>query len=71
MVDADLGVTFLPEMAVDSALLEHTQIELHALKDNQFRDVGIAWRRGSARAKEFRALGQFIAEHRRAAASDA
>lgn len=66
MVDADLGVSFLPEMAVGTALLEHTQIELHRLKDNQYRDVGIAWRRGSARAKEFKTLGRFIAEHRRA-----
>ncbi len=65
MVDADLGLTFLPEMAIDSALLEHTQIELHPLKDNQYRDVGIAWRRGSARAKEFETLGKFVAEHRR------
>jgi LysR family hydrogen peroxide-inducible transcriptional activator len=66
MVDADLGLTFLPEMAIDSALLEHTQIELYPLKDNQYREVGIAWRRGSARAREFRALGKFIAEHRHA-----
>jgi LysR family hydrogen peroxide-inducible transcriptional activator len=64
MVDADLGITFLPEMAMGSALLEHTQIELHALNDRQYRDVGIAWRRGSARTKEFKALGKFIAEHR-------
>ena len=64
MVDADLGLTFLPEMAIDSALLEHTQIQLHTLKDNQYREVGMAWRRGSARAPEFRTLGEFIAEHR-------
>ena len=64
MVDADLGVTFLPEMAVGSALLAHTQIELHPLKDSHFRDIGIAWRRGSARDKEFKALGKFFAGHR-------
>lgn len=64
MVDADLGLTFLPEMAIDSALLEHTQIELHPLKENQYREVGLAWRRGSARAREFRTLGRFIADHR-------
>jgi LysR family hydrogen peroxide-inducible transcriptional activator len=64
MVDADLGLTFLPEMAVGSALLAHTQIELYPLKDNQYRDIGIAWRRGSARSVEFRALGRCIAENR-------
>jgi LysR family hydrogen peroxide-inducible transcriptional activator len=66
MVDADLGITFLPEMAKDSALLEHTQIELHPLNDRQYRDVGIVWRRGSARTKEFKTLGKFIARHRNA-----
>ena len=66
MVDADLGVTFLPEMAVDSALLAHTGIVLHPLKDSQYRDIGIAWRRGSARDKEFRTLGKFFADHRNA-----
>ncbi len=64
MVDADLGITFLPEMAQGSALLEHTEVDLYALNDRQYRDVGIAWRRGSARTKEFRTLGKFIAEHR-------
>jgi len=64
MVDADLGITFLPEMAKDSALLEHTQIDLYPLNDKQYRDVGIAWRRGSARTKEFKTLGKFIADHR-------
>lgn len=63
MVDADLGLTFLPEMAIGSALLEHTQVQLYPLRDNQYREIGIAWRRGSARAREFRALGKCIAEH--------
>jgi LysR family hydrogen peroxide-inducible transcriptional activator len=67
MVDADLGVTFLPEMAEGSALLDHTDIELHPLQDKQYRDIGMAWRRGSARSKEFKTLGQFISERRGAA----
>jgi LysR family transcriptional regulator, hydrogen peroxide-inducible genes activator len=64
MVDADLGVTFLPEMAEGSALLHNTQVRTYALSDKSYRTVALIWRRGSARAAEFRALGKFIAEHR-------
>ena len=65
MVDADLGITFLPEMSVGSALLQGTDIEVHPLKGANYREIGLVWRRGSARNKEFTQLGKFIAEHRR------
>jgi LysR family hydrogen peroxide-inducible transcriptional activator len=64
MVDADLGITFLPEMAVDSALLQGTQVKTYPLADNSYRTIALAWRRGSSRAGEFRELGKFIAAHR-------
>jgi LysR family transcriptional regulator, hydrogen peroxide-inducible genes activator len=65
MVDADLGITFLPEMAVGSALLQGTQIKTYPLSDKSYRTIALAWRRGSSRGEEFRALGEFIAEHRK------
>jgi LysR family hydrogen peroxide-inducible transcriptional activator len=65
MVDADLGITFLPEMAEGSALLEGTQVRMYPLSEKSYRTIGLAWRRGSPRAKEFRELGKLIAEHRR------
>jgi len=64
MVDADLGVTFLPEMAEGSSLLQNTQVRTYPLSDKSHRTVALIWRRGSARADEFRTLGKFIAEHR-------
>jgi LysR family hydrogen peroxide-inducible transcriptional activator len=64
MVDADLGVTFLPEMADGSALLQGTQVKTYPLGDKSYRTIALAWRRGSPRAAEFRALGEFIAAHR-------
>lgn len=64
MVDADLGVTFLPEMAEGSAMLQSTQVKTYPLSDNNYRSIGLIWRRGSARQDEFRTLGQFIGEHR-------
>lgn len=58
MVDADLGVTFLPEMAEGSALLAGTRVETHALPERSYREIGLAWRQGSTRGAEFRQLGE-------------
>jgi LysR family hydrogen peroxide-inducible transcriptional activator len=64
MVDADLGITFLPEMAEGSALLGNTDVETHALSAKNYRTIGFAWRRGSARAAEFKRLGTFFRDNR-------
>ncbi len=63
MVDADLGITFLPEMARGSALMRNTRVRLYPLPKNSYREVGLAWRRGSDRAEEFKMLGHFIEDH--------
>lgn len=60
MVDADLGVTFLPEMARDSSLLRNTRVKLHTMDENSYRTIGLVWRKGSRRGEEFRLLGQFF-----------
>ena len=60
MVDADLGITFLPEMAEGSALLAGTRVETHALPERNFREIGFAWRQGSTRGAEFRKLGEHV-----------
>ena len=60
MVDADLGITFLPAMAEGSALLRNTRVKTHPLSDRSYRDIALAWRKGSARAKEFGELGALI-----------
>ena len=50
MVDNDLGVTLLPDMALDAGILEGTNIETRKLSVKQFyRDIGFAWRKGSYR----------------------
>ncbi len=64
MVDADLGITYLPEMAQGSALLRNTRVEMHSMNERSARTIGLAWRRGSARGEEFRLLGSFLREHR-------
>lgn len=64
MVDADLGVTFLPEMARGSALLRNTRVRLWPMRESSYRVIGLVWRKGSRRADEFRLLGEFFKESR-------
>lgn len=65
MVDADLGITFLPEMAVGTGLLKHTRVKTYPLSPRSHRTIGLAWRKGSVRVAEFELFGEFLAEQRR------
>ncbi len=62
MVDADLGISFLPEMVRNSPLLTGTQVKLWALPQSSYREISLAWRRGSARETEFVQLGKFFVQ---------
>lgn len=64
MVEADLGITFLPAMAEGSSLLRDTQVRTYPLDAGAYREIGLVWRRGSARGEEFRMLGEHITAHR-------
>ncbi len=64
MIDADLGVSFLPEMATGSALLKNTRVRLQPLEASSYRTIGLAWRKGSRRVEEFELLGQFLSDNR-------
>ena len=63
MVDADLGITYLPEMAEGSSILSGTRVRTYPMRDGAYREIGLAWRKGSGRARDFRLLGEFIREH--------
>lgn len=60
MVDSDIGITYLTEMAQNSSLLQNTEIQTHPLNKNSYREIGLAWRKGSARAEEFALLGDCL-----------
>jgi len=64
MVEADLGVTYLPEMAKDSPMLKNTNIKTQAMPKSSHREIGLVWRKGSARGKEFKMLGEIIKKNR-------
>ncbi|MGC1271102.1 MAG: hydrogen peroxide-inducible genes activator [Croceibacterium sp.] len=59
MVDNGLGVTMLPEMAIEAGILNGTQVVARPLKSaSASREIALIWRRGSPRAEEFRMLAQ-------------
>ncbi|MGB1309710.1 MAG: LysR substrate-binding domain-containing protein [Leucothrix sp.] len=60
MVDSDIGITYLTEMAKDSMILKHTDIKTYSLGNESYREIGLAWRKGSARSEEFQLLGEVI-----------
>ena len=65
MVDADLGITFLPEMAKGTTLLKNTRVQLTELPASSHRSIGLAWRKGSARVEEFKLFGEFLKKNRK------
>ncbi len=44
MVDADLGVTFLPEVAHGSPLLTSTGVKTYPLEERSYREIALAMR---------------------------
>ena len=60
MVDSDIGITYLTEMAKNSSLLNDTDIKTYPLDKKSYREIGLAWRKGSARENEFAMLGETI-----------
>ena len=62
MVHSDLGVSFLPALAIESNMLKNTNINVYKLTKRAYREVGLAWRRGSGREAEFSLLGERVCE---------
>lgn len=61
MVDNGLGLTMLPEMAIDAGILDHTNIVARPLEaDHPARKIALVWRKNSPRDKEFRLLADAL-----------
>lgn len=62
MVDNGLGMTLLPEMALNAGILENTGVVARPLDaEHPARRIALAWRKGSPRDKEFRLLARELA----------
>jgi len=63
MVDNGLGTTLLPTLAVDAGLLHGTSLVTRPLlSEAPARKIGLVWRRGTGRRKEFRLLAKELTE---------
>jgi LysR family transcriptional regulator, hydrogen peroxide-inducible genes activator len=63
MVAAELGITLMPQIAVESELASTRNVVIRPLSpDKPFRTLVLAWRSTSSRGAEFRILGNLIRE---------
>ena len=63
MVAANLGITLMPQIAVDSELASTRNVVIRPLSpDRPYRTLVLAWRSTSSRGAEFRMLGNLIQE---------
>ncbi|MEP3050110.1 MAG: hydrogen peroxide-inducible genes activator [Erythrobacter sp.] len=59
MVNNDLGLTMLPEMALDAGILTGTEVVARPLKSaNAKREIALIWRKNSPRADDFKLLAE-------------
>jgi len=65
MVDNGLGITMLPEMALNAGILDNTGITALPLDaDNASRRIALVWRKASPREKDFQLLAKALADAR-------
>ena len=61
LVDAGLGISFLPAMAIEAGILAGSRVTGHAVDSARAeRRIALAWRRGHPRGAEFRLMGERI-----------
>lgn len=61
MVDNGLGLTFVPEMAIEAGILEGTGIDARPLEsEHGFRRIALIWRQSSPREAEFELLAETL-----------
>ena len=62
MVDAGLGTTFLPKLAIDAGILRGRRVRAVSLGSDVERRIVLAWRTGSSRTADFGSLAAAIKE---------
>jgi len=61
MVANGIGITLLPQMAVDSHLLTGTPVKTRPFAEKKvWRSIGLMWRKQTPRREEFELLGDYI-----------
>jgi LysR family hydrogen peroxide-inducible transcriptional activator len=61
MVDNGLGITFVPQIAIQAGILDGTRVEARPLSsEHNFRRIALIWRRSSPREEEFQLLADTL-----------
>ena len=62
MVKYDMGVSYIPDMAIENGILNDTNIQVHEgkLSEGVHREIGLAWRETSPFKSEFKEIGQHL-----------
>lgn len=59
MVDNHLGLTMLPQMAIDAGILANTDVVARPVKsENAKREIALLWRKNSPRVADFKLLAE-------------
>ena len=59
MVDNDLGLTMLPEMAIEAGILTGTEVVARPMNsDTAKREIVLVWRKNSPREADFKLLAE-------------
>lgn len=58
MVEHQLGVTFLPQMAINAGILDNKNMVATPSQSDAYRDIGILWRKTTGRIRDFRLFSQ-------------
>ncbi len=65
MVDNNLGITMLPEMAIRAGILDHSSVVARPVEgEDATRRIALVWRRASPRDRDFGLLADVLAEAR-------
>ncbi len=64
MVSEGLGVTLLPDLAIDGGLLAHDRIDLVPLPDACPRTIALAWRKSSPHKALFQSIASILVQIR-------
>lgn len=62
LVEAGMGMTFLPQLAIDAGLLSDRAVDVVALQPGAVRRIVLAWRTECARDRDMQVLGTALRE---------
>ncbi|MGO2010364.1 MAG: hydrogen peroxide-inducible genes activator [Pseudoalteromonas sp.] len=62
MIEHKLGVTFLPQMAINAGILANKNMLATPSQGDSYRDIGILWRKTTGRIRDFKLFSKALEE---------